>query len=395
LLQRAHPFAIPHHPHEDPPNGHVHVLTRPELARCAHWGNAFDGERKDHRYYELVEDTLPLGFDYRYFAMANSRGEVFAIQPFFLLEQDLLAGVTGWPHMLAGAIRRLIPRFTYARTLMVGCVAGEGHLDGDETARQASARQLASAIRARARELRAKLIVLKEFPTKYRRALECFLDRGFARMPSMPLTCVDINYQSFDDYMKRGLRGPARRSLRRSLAISDRWPIEMQVIVDASPIINEIYPLYLAVYERSTLHFEKLTKEYFCRIGALMPDRTRFFIWRKEGKIVAFSLCMLDSDGVWAEYLGLDYAVALDIHLYFRAYRDVVTWAMANGYKRFHGTGLHYDPKRRMGHLLDPLDLYVRHTSWLPNALLSWALPLLDPTRYERSLRKFPNYGEL
>ena len=97
MLQRAHPFAIPHHPHEDPPNGHVHVLTRPELARCAHWGNAFDGERKDHRYYELVEDTLPLGFDYRYFAMANSRGEVFAIQPFFLLEQDLLAGVTGWP----------------------------------------------------------------------------------------------------------------------------------------------------------------------------------------------------------------------------------------------------------------------------------------------------------
>ena len=183
--------------------------------------------------------------------------------------------------------------------------------------------------------------------------------------------------------MKRGLNGRARRSLRRNLAVADRQPIDMQVIVDVSPLIDEIYTLYLAVCERSTLRFEKLTKEYFCRIGALMPDRTRFFIWRKDGKIAAFSLCMLDSDGVWAEYLGLDYAVALDIHLYFRAYRDVVTWAIANGYKRFHGTGLHYDPKHQLGHLLEPLDLYVRHTSWLPKVLLRWALPLLDPTRYD------------
>ncbi len=283
--------------------------------------------------------------------------------------------------MLAGVIQRLVPRFMYARTLMIGCVvAGEGHLDGDETAQQTSAQLLASVIKAQARDLHATLIVLKEFPKKYRRTLECFLDRGFARLPSMPMTCFDISYQSFDDYMKRGLKGAARRSLRRSLAIADRQSIDMQVIVDASPIINEIYPLYLAVYERSTMHFEKLTKEYFCRIGALMPDRTRFFVWRKECKIVAFSLCMLDGAGVWAEYLGLDYEVALDIHLYFHAYRDVVTWANANGYKRFHETGLHYDPKRRLGHLLDPLDLYVRHTSWLLNVLLHRVLPLLGPT---------------
>ncbi|MGA8169816.1 MAG: GNAT family N-acetyltransferase [Methylocystis sp.] len=395
MLQRGYESGIRRYAREASSIGHVHVLARSQLARSARWKNAFDGTRKDHRYYELVEDTLPLGFDYRYFAIANPRGEVFAIQPFFLLQQDLLAGVSGWPNALAGAIRWLIPRFMYARTLMIGCVAGEGHLDGDETARRASAPLLASAVKARARDLGATLIVLKEFPTKYRCALESFLDRGFVRLPSMPLTCLDISYRSFDDYMTRGLAGPARRSLRRNLAIADRHPIEMQVIVDISPIINEIYPLYLAVYERSTLHFEKLTKEYFCRIGALMPDRTRFFIWRKEGKIVAFSLCMLDGDGVWAEYLGLDYEVALDIRLYFRAYRDVVTWAMANGYKRFHETGLHYDPKRQLGHLLEPLDLYVRHTSWPLNVLLRWALPLLDPTRYDRTLRKFPNYSEL
>ena len=32
-------------------------------------------------------------------------------------------------------------------------------------------------------------------------------------------------------------------------------------------IIDEIYPLYLQVHARSKLHFEKLTPEYFCRLG--------------------------------------------------------------------------------------------------------------------------------
>ena len=47
----------------------------------------------------------------------------------------------------------------------------------------------------------------------------------------------------------------------------------------------------------------------------------------------------------FAEYLGLDYACALDLHLYHYAFRDVVSWAMASGYKSFRSPGLNYDPK--------------------------------------------------
>ena len=34
-----------------------------------------------------------------------------------------------------------------------------------------------------------------------------------------------------------------------------------------TPFIDEVYPLYLNVYNRSKLQFEKLTKEYLCRLG--------------------------------------------------------------------------------------------------------------------------------
>jgi len=215
-------------------------------------------------------------------------------------------------------------------------------------------------------------------------------------VPSLPMTRLNIEYSSFDDYMKRALNSATRRKLRKKFQATVHAPaIEMTVVDDIAPCIDEVYPLYLQVYERSKLHFEKLTKEYLCGLGRLMPDIARFFVWRQDAKIVAFGLCMLEGDAIYAEYIGLDYSVALDLHLYHYAVRDMMSWAMANGYKWFRSSGLNYDPKLHLRHLLDPIDLYVRHASPAVNAILKRILPLLEPTRYDRTLKKFSNYDEL
>ena len=39
------------------------------------------------------KDTIRQGFDYQYFALKGGDGDVRAIQPFFILEQDLLGGL--------------------------------------------------------------------------------------------------------------------------------------------------------------------------------------------------------------------------------------------------------------------------------------------------------------
>ena len=73
---------------------------------------------------------------------------------------------------------------------------------------------------------------------------------------------------------------------------------------------------------------------------------------------------------MYAEYVGFDYAVALDLHLYHYIIRDMINWGISQGYKWFRSSGLNYDPKLHMRHRLDPLDLYVRHTSTAANAIL-------------------------
>lgn len=371
----------------------VTVVTREQLGQVPRWADAFAAERKDHRFYEILEDTIRGEFDYKYLLVYHG-GAVAAIQPIFLLDQDLLAGIEGRGKSLAEFVRRYWPRFMRARTLMIGCAAGEGHLDGS---RAATAQALADALPKIARDLKVALIVLKEFPARDRTVLQCFRDRGFARVPSMPMTRLSIDYADFDDYVGKALSPRTRGKLRRKLRKAERAdpPIELSIVQDATPHVDDIYPLYLGVYERSSLKFEKLTKEFFAAIGQRMPDKARFFLWRAGGRLIAFGLCLVDGDLICHEYVGFDYTVAFDVNLYYRVFHDIVEWAIAHGYKRYLSGSLNYDPKWHLRHSLEPVDLYVRHTSPVINAVLRRMLPLLEPTRYDKTLPKFGNYREL
>jgi hypothetical protein len=173
------------------------------------------------------------------------------------------------------------------------------------------------------------------------------------------MTRLNIDYESFEDYARRALKSATRAKLKRKFKAAEKdAPIVMEMVTDVSAVIDEIYPLYLQVYHRSKLRFDKLTKGYFVGLGLKMPDKARFFLWRQNERIVAFTLCMIEEDTLYAEYIGLEYAVDLDLHLYHYAVRDMINWGIANGFKFFGAGALNYDPKLQMRHRLEPIDLY-------------------------------------
>jgi len=378
------------------PGGNVRIAARSEIAGLPRWRTAFAGERKDHRFYELVEDTLKDGFDYGYLIVDDGK-DICAIQPFFVVDQDLVAGANDHARTFIAAIRRLWPRFMRARTLMVGCAAGEGRLDGDESSQPTSAELLARSLRRLAGELNCAMIVLKEFPAKYRAPLQCLRRAGFTRAPSMPMTTLSLEFENFEDYLSNTLSPGTRAKVRRKLRAAERAEpaIAMSLADDVTAIMDDVYPLYLKVFERSPLQFEKLTKEFLCEIVSRIPDKVRFFVWRQGARIIAFGLCMVQGDSICHEYVGFDYAVAFKLNMYYRVFHDIIEWAIANGYKRFYSGSLNYDPKWHLRQSLYPLDLYVRHASRPINALLRRLLPLLEPTHSDPILLNFHNYREL
>ena len=244
--------------------------------------------------------------------------------------------------------------------------------------------------------LRARMVVFKDFPRSYRTPLRHLLRAGYARVPSMPGSRLELDFKDFEEYLTRKLSHKTRKNLRlKYRQAAAKTPLTMEVVSDIEPHIDEVFPLYEQVLERSHYKFEELTKSYFVQLGKRLKDRAYFFIWRENGKAVAFSSCVGHQGILRDHYIGLDYRVALDHHLYFVTFRDIVTWALKNGYKSYYSAPLNYEPKYHLRHDLAPLDLYVRASwAWL-NPLFRVVVPYLEPTRYDPMIRRFANAHEL
>jgi hypothetical protein len=357
------------------------------------WRSTFSDEARDARYYEVIEETLPEKFDYRYLILRNAETGETVVQPFFFIAQDLTDGLPRKVREMVARVQRRFPRFLVMRVLMVGCAVGEGQVASSEPW---AVQALREGLREVAIKARAAIIVFKDYPAKHREALSAFSNDGYCRVPSMPSARVDLDYKDFEDYMQRRLGKVFRKNLRRKFRASEEiGRLEMTVLEDVSEIIDEVYPLYRQTLARADLSFEELTPEFLARVGREMPDKARFFVWRLDGKVVAFNFCLLHDGVLYDMDIGLDYTVALDLHLYFVTWRDVFNWAISNGVRTYHTAPLNYDPKLHLRLELAPLDLYICHTSRLINPVFKLAMGFLQPTRHHPILRKFPNAHEM
>ena len=381
------------------PFGTAQVVDRADALDPADWHAAFDRDAKDARYYRLCETTLRQpNFDYRYLLLRDRAGAVRALQPFFFTDQDILAGLSTALRAHVERLRRVFPRFMTLRMLMVGCTAGEGHLGLIRPGDTEAADALLEAFHLYGKAQRAFIITFKDFTRDHRPLLDPVARRrGYVRMPSFPATTIHLSgYRDFEDYLSQRLSKNTRKSLRRKFRPDDaQAPVALEVLTDVTACVDEIHPLYLQVLARSSYRFEELTKEYFVGLGRTLGDRARFFVWRQGGKAVALSLGLVHDGTFYDNYLGLDYAVAYDLSLYFLTIRDLFNWAVGQGLRTYYSTPLNYDPKLHLRFALEPLDLYVRHAAGWINPFFTRLAPLLEPTRYDKLLPRFENHRDL
>lgn len=378
--------------------GRVTVCDHIPLDQQAIWHQSFSQFDHDHRYYELTRASLAGQFDQYYLLLHDNQGRTCAIQPFFLVIHDLLEGMPPVIKRTAAKIREIAPNLCAMRMLMVGSPAGEGdlaHPISDVSVDWVS-EALHEALPAVAKHFHASLIVLKDFPKHYRTVLSNFSSNGYSRLPSMPATELRLDYESFDHYVASTLSKKTRQNLRKKFKDAAKFPpFTMEVVNDLTPYIDDVYPLYQQVLRRAKFKFEELSRDYLLQLGQTMSDCARFFIWRQEGRIVAFSLCLVKGDTLYDKYIGIDYSIALDAHLYFITLRDTLEWAIRNQIKTYYSAPLNYDPKLHLRQKLVPLDLYACHTTGWINAIFRRMVGLLGPTRHDPILARFENFKDL
>ena len=101
-------------------NGCAKILSRSQVEHCDAWKTIFQGKCKDHRFYEIMAQTLATDFQYQYLVLEDSAGKVRAIQPIFFLRQNVCEGVSGTVRRLVDKVQQRFPRFLTMRVLMVG-----------------------------------------------------------------------------------------------------------------------------------------------------------------------------------------------------------------------------------------------------------------------------------
>src|SRR6202166_4527259 len=168
------------------------------------WVAGFEGYAVDHRYYEIVHESLRDQFAHYYLLLKDARGTTRAIQPFLIVSQDLATGTPAVIRNLLARIRRYFPGFLKLRMLMVGCSAGEGDIVLEKQSRDIAwtVDALKEGLIPVARELKAMLIVFKDIPKIYRQSLDRLRLFGFTRVPSMPATKLDLNFPDFESYLR-------------------------------------------------------------------------------------------------------------------------------------------------------------------------------------------------
>ncbi len=345
------------------------------------WLRVFGDQAEGQDFFQVMEASQLEGFEFSY-VLVSAAGRLELIAPLFWCDFDLALGVEGPGRKLLVAARRLWPRLLRARTLFCGSPFGENGTIGLAADAGDPAALLAELLRAMeevGRRQGLALMLFKDFPAAQQPLLAPLAGAGFFRGESYPNVEVPLPFPTLAAYVQ-SLSANARKDLRRKVRHAEAaGQLRVEVVDDVTALIEPVYALYLATYHAGSVRFEKLTREYFLETGRRLGGRAAFFLFYSGERLVGFNLCFRHADQLIDKFIGLDYAVARPLNLYFYTWYHNVGWCLAHGIRRYQVGQTDHAAKVRLGGKLVPLYFYARHRNPLLNGALRLAARYLAP----------------
>jgi uncharacterized protein len=355
----------------------VHWHTHSDAIDAAIWQRCFRPGQQGLFWYQSLE-RADLKEQFAFFYGLVTQGEkVLAIAPAFVFDvpMDLVA-----PPAVAVAInfvaRGPLRRLAYQRTFFIGNVAGEEGLLGlaPGTQLEGIALLVHDAARAKAKQLRAPMLVWKDFGGGDAAALaQLAAQRTAFAMVSYPGTAMPLlagGFAAFLGSQKAARRHQMQKKLRRGDAAG---PAVAQVLRQPDgAVLAECFALFEQTYAKASTRFERLNLAYFEAIAAY--DEAVFVVLRSAGtgRAEAFMLLLNLGPRIINQFIGIDYALGSERFLYFRLFAAAYDWASTTGASSMHSGQTGYRAKLDLGHQLVPLMNVAEHQNALVNRLYAW-----------------------
>ncbi len=346
------------------------------------WKSVFPKALENYHFFKTLDESNFEQFKFFYMLVYENNTPVGATSC-FITNFPISIAVKGFLKRFLGLIEMVLPRIMNPKTLICGLPMGEGRI-GISADAGIVMQEINAALEKLAKEQKAALIIYKDFNNSYTGIFNPIIKNGYLKLESFPSTDMEVNFNDFDGYLKR-LSSSSRENLKRNLKKSDeKAKIELTVKnALGAEELNQVYRLYLQTYNKQEMGFEKLPIDFFANIAKNMPEETRFFLWRIEGKLIAFAFCLVEGNYFIDYYLGFDYSVARLYSLYFVRFRDLMKWCIAHGIKRYEMGATTYEPKKRLDFNFIRLYCYIKHRNRFINRFSGFISYFLKPERFE------------
>jgi hypothetical protein len=160
--------------------------------------------------------------------------------------------------------------------------------------------------------------------------IEACRNAGFVLIAGQALAYVPIDFADEAEYLSR-LSAGRRKNIRRKLKSRADLRIEFLPTgcpqLHAAPFLQELYELYLEVYEQSEIHFDKLTAGFF---AAMLQDASldgQLFLYYAGDRLIGFNLCFIHQGMLVDKYVGFRYPAAREHNLYFVSWLENLAFA--------------------------------------------------------------------
>jgi len=323
-----------------------------------------------------------------YYILVYERKQLVGAAPCFTVDYSLDTSINGPLRQFSNAIKKIFPKLFNIKALVCGIPMGQGQM-GNIPCSFDVVQAIERRMESLARKINAPIIAFKDFDRSYDNLLNPLQKNGFLKIDGLPMTRMELDFSNFEDYLKT--LGPASRyDFRRKLKKSSKIKIESNMVnaLDEATL-KEVYSLYLQAVQTHDMNFEIVPQNFFRLISKNMPQETKFFLWRINGKLVAFAFCLVLNDVLLDYYLGFDHATSHEYHLYFIRIKGIMEWCLGYGIKTYEMGATGYEPKRRLKFDFVPVYLYVKARYKIMRPFLKCLCAFLKFENFDPELKRW------
>lgn len=321
------------------------------------WDDFYKNESvlKKYLFTKTIEKSKLKNINFHYLILYKNE-VIEAIFPCFTyrVNLEILAGFQ--IKKVLNLIRKGFPNFFHSNFFFIGSPIAtcQNHalLNYDSDCREF----IFNLLNEKAKFLKIKLLIFKEIPNSELDKFKSFFPK-FKCFESLPNSIIPIIK---DHPYPSILRCKYKKKFRKAFQKSENCNYKWEFLSDYKLIINEIFQLYLNVYEKSKYKFEKLTLDFFKNISELLTKEVFILSCRDSNEnLLCAEIIIDDKENLIPLYLGLNYTYIKDSTIYYNIIYRTLLEAEKRGKKYLILGQTSYEEKAYCGAFFEKLFLGI------------------------------------